>query len=371
MATVQSVLDAIERIAPANTAFDFDKVGLQVGESGDPVRVGVVGLDCSPGLLEFAEGAGAQIAVCHHPLIWEPLAAVNASTRSGRLAVGLIRRGIAFIGCHTNWDAAPGGVNDTLASLLGLHDVMAIGEAAKVAHLKLVTFVPPEALDSVVDALSAAGAGTIGLYERCAFVSDGTGTFRGMPGSNPTVGTSGRVETASEMRLEMRLPESAAVPVLEALRNIHPYEEPAYDLYPLRAEEPRPISRIGQIPPQPLSSVQKLLDERLRTRSWTWGDPHREIRTVAVCGGAADGEWQNALREGADLFVTGEVRHHIAIEASEAGLAILAAGHYATEHPGCASLRDSLAREVQDVEWRLFEPVEGTAGRTLSASDRA
>jgi dinuclear metal center YbgI/SA1388 family protein len=365
MSQVRHVLDAIEKLAPANTAFSFDKVGLQIGEATDEVKTGVVALDCSPGLIAFAESKRARIAVCHHPLIWEPLAAVNSSTRSGRLAVELIRKGIAFIGCHTNWDAAPGGVNDTLASLLGLTEVRPIGESAKVPYLKLATFVPKGSEDAVIDALSQSGAGIIGLYERCAFASDGVGTYRGLPGSNPALGEAGRIERSEELRIEMRLPESLAGSVVEALKRVHPYEEPAYDLYPLRAEEPRPISRIGQISPIGLIDFQRSLDQTLNTRSWTWGDPERSIQKVAVCGGAADGEWQSAQREGADVFVTGEVRHHVAIEACEAGLAIIAAGHYATEHPGCASLRAALAKEVPGVQWHLFEPAPGEAGRGL------
>jgi dinuclear metal center YbgI/SA1388 family protein len=366
MPTVNDVLDAIERIAPANTAFAFDKVGLQFGEKTAPIETGVVALDCSPGLIDFAKAKNAQIAVCHHPIIWDPLAAVNSSTRSGRLAVELIRNRIAFIGCHTNWDAAPGGVNDTLAQLLGLTDVRPIGESAKVPYLKLAVFVPRGTKDKVIDALSASGAGVVGLYERCAFMAGGTGTYRGLAGSNPTIGKAGKVEFADEIRVEMRLPESLAEAVVRTLEEVHPYEEPAYDLYPLRAESPRPISRIGHISPIKLSAFQNQLDQALQTRSWTWGDPDRMIEKVAVCGGAADGEWVSAKAEGADLFVTGEVRHHIAIEATEAGLAILAGGHFATEHPGCASLRDVLAKEAPGVEWHLCTPPAGATGNALT-----
>src|SRR5690349_19561681 len=142
MPTVQSVLDAIERIAPANTAFGFDKVGLQIGEPGDAITKGIVALDCSPSMIEEAARIGAQIAVCHHPIIWDPLKTVNSDSRAGKIAVELIRKHIAFIGCHTNWDAAPGGVNDTLASLLGLTDVRPCGPSADAKFLKLVTFVP-------------------------------------------------------------------------------------------------------------------------------------------------------------------------------------------------------------------------------------
>ena len=365
MPTVQTVLDALERVCPANTAFDFDKVGLQVGEPGSEVKSAVVALDCSDGMIEFAVAKKAQLALCHHPIIWDPLAVVNSTTRSGRLATKLIQNGIAFIGAHTNWDCAPGGINDELASLLGLRDVRPIGRSAEVSFLKLVVFAPNGEEEKLIDALSAAGAGLIGLYERCAFLSPGIGTFRGLPGSKPSIGKSGQIEKAEELRIEVRLPLSSASAVEKALREAHSYDEPAYDFYNLRPQGIRPISRIGHISPISLGDFQREIDRALTTRSWAWGDPTRRVEKVAVCGGAADDEWKSALAEGADVFVTGEVRHHIAIEASEAGLAIVAAGHYATEHPGCAALCKRMAREVPEVSWHLFEPAGGNTGRPL------
>lgn len=366
MVTVQTVLESLERVCPANTAFEFDKIGLQVGEPSDIISSAVVALDCSEGLIDFAKSKKAQLALCHHPIIWDPIATVNSSTRSGSLATKLIQNGIAFIGAHTNWDCAPGGINDELAYLLGLADVRPIGSAAEVKFLKLVTFVPHGEAEKLVDALSAAGAGVIGLYERCAFLSTGTGTYRGLPGANPTIGQAGQIEKAEEIRIEMRLPESKSSAVEKALLEAHSYDEPAYDLFPLRPLQISPISRIGHISPISLEDFQKTLDQNLKTSSWAWGDPSRKIQEVAVCGGAADDEWNSALAAGADLFVTGEVRHHVAIEASESGLAIVAAGHYATEHPGCAALCRRMQKEVPEITWHLYEPEIGITGRPLS-----
>lgn len=364
MPTVQSVLDALETIAPARTAFSFDKVGLQIGEPGDPVSVGIVSLDASEGLIEFARESGAQIVVCHHPLFWDSLTKINSSSRAGRLAVSLIQNRIAIIGAHTNWDCAPGGINDTLAAKLGLEEVEACGEAAEVAYLKLTTFVPANAADAVVESLARAGAGIIGQYERCAFLSHGTGTFRGRPGTHPSVGEAGRVEQVNEIRLEMRLLATLAGPIIAALRQAHPYEEPAYDLYSLKASPDQPISRVGVLPrPMSLREFSAKVDRDLDTRCWVFGDPERKVSKVTVCGGAADGEWATAKQNGSDVFLTGEVRHHIAIEASEAGIGILAAGHYATEHPGAVALADALGSRIAGTRWLAHEPKSGATGR--------
>jgi hypothetical protein len=101
------------------------------------------------------------------------------------------------------------------------------------ARRKLVVFVPSEALDAVRDAVFAAGAGRIGEYERCSWYTEGTGTFLGGEGANPTIGERGREERVPEVRLETVYPVDREEEVVRALRETHPYEEPAFDLYPL------------------------------------------------------------------------------------------------------------------------------------------
>lgn len=363
VATVQQVLDAIERIAPARLAFEFDHIGLQVGDRGQEVLSGVVALDASPAMIEFARGKHAGIAVCHHPIIWDPLKAVTTDTHAGRIVASLISANMAFIASHTNWDCAPGGINDELCRILGVEDARPFGSASAQLEHKLTTFVPKGDEEAMIEALSQVGAGVIGRYDRCAFIGVGTGTFRGGQGSSPAVGRAGRIERADEVRLEMRVPEAAVENALAALRRVHRYEEPAVDLYPLRPQREFPAGRIGRVPKQTAREFAAHADRVLGTRSWLFANPASEIRTVAVCGGAADGEWRDAQAAGADAFVTGEVRHDRAIEAAESGLALLACGHYATENPGCGALAKALEKEIPGMTWHWFQPEVGLAGR--------
>jgi dinuclear metal center YbgI/SA1388 family protein len=364
MPTVQDVLEAIQTLAPSRHALSFDKVGLQVGTPYGEVRSGVVSLDWSMGALEFARTKKAGLIVCHHPLIWEPLSALTDDTRSARMAAELIRSDVSFIACHTNWDAAWGGVTDALADRLALSDLEPFGSAAEVPSFKLVTFAPKDDANRLIDALSAAGAGVIGLYERCAFYNYGTGTFRGLEGSNPSIGSPGRIEEVPEARIELVVAESAVDAVVRALRAAHPYEEPAYDLYPRRTTRELPLGRVGSLPQElSLRDLASYVDERLFCRCWTWGDPSKVIRRLAVAGGAADGEGASAMESGADALLTGEIRQHIGVEIAESGFAGIAAGHYATEQPGCEALKNSLSALVPEVAWHLFEPKSGFSGR--------
>ncbi len=364
MASVQTVLHALEQIAPHRFAFPWDKVGLQAGDRRSLVRKAVVALDRSPGAIQFAIDQNAHLLLTHHPLIFDPVASVTSDTLEGRSIQTLIQHGISHIAAHTNWDAATGGINDALASRLGLKDMQPFGTSAGSEEFKLVCFTPPDSVDAVVDACAEAGAGVIGNYRRCAFSSPGTGTYEAQTGANPTIGQVGERSSVEEARFEMVCPADRVSAVIQALRNAHPYEEPAFDLIPLRKGRGQQMGRIGTLKSSlSLPQFAAHVDAQLGTRSWTWGSSSRIVSQVAVVGGAAESEWRAALDLGADAFVTGEVRQHVALEASAAGIAILAAGHYATEHPGCVDLATRLGQVAPEVEWLVFEPKPGEDGR--------
>lgn len=364
MVTVADVLAAVERIAPLSTAFEWDRVGLQLGDPNASVQRVVVSLDRSRAAVEHAIESGAHALVTHHPLIWTPLPRIVAGEQGSDEVLSLARAGIAHIAAHTNWDCAVGGVNDVLAGLIGLRDVEPFGSGRSVSSFKLVVFCPHPNSESLIDALAGAGAGASGAYERCAFTGEGTGTFRPLEGARPAYGEVGRIERVDETRIEMLVPAERVGSVEAALRSAHPYEEPAFDWIPLRATIPAPVGRIGSLAaPTPLARFQSGLDRALHTRSWAWGDPDTEVLRIAVVGGAADDEWRSAQQAGADAFVTGEVRQHAGLEASESGIAVLAAGHYATEHPAGRELALRLGEEVPSVDFALYEPRPGFGGR--------
>lgn len=364
MPSVREVLQVLEELAPARFAFSFDKVGLQLGDPTATLTKAVVSLDRSLAAAQYAAEVGAELLLCHHPLIWDPLKTITTETHAGRTALTLIKNNIAFAAAHTNWDSAQGGINDVLARLLRLHDVRPFGYAAAVSAVKLVAFVPRPHVDAVIDAASAAGAGIVGLYRRCAFMSEGKGTFLAEEGAHPAIGKKGQVEKIDEVRIEMILPAGARTTVTSAVRAVHPYEEPAMDFFQLADTAEQPAGRMGRLStPVSLRQFVANVDTTLATISMAWGDPDRLISRVAVCGGAADGEWESAQANAADVFLTGEVRQHIGLEASESGFAVVASGHYATEQPGSAALRDALAIKLPNVEWLLFEPKPGFAGR--------
>ena len=364
MASVRDVLTALEHIAPSRYALSFDRVGLQVGDPDQKVTKAVVSLDRSLGAVKFAADCEAELLLTHHPLIFDPISSVDTRSHEGRTIVRLLKQGTSFVAAHTNWDAAIGGINDTLAEMFGVKDVVSFGMSAQVSQLKLVVFCPHEAVDKVINAASEAGAGVIGAYTRCAFLETGRGTFVGGADSNPVIGEPGRQETVEETRVEMVLRESQAKAVSRAVQVAHPYEEPVIEFFNLRGTEEQPLGRIGMLPnPMTLAELATLVDQTLDVRSWTWGAPTTRIKKVAFMGGAAGIAWMDAQRAGADVLITGEVKQQHAVEATESGITLIAAGHYQTEHPGCEVLRKRIEAALPEIEWHLFTPPVGRYGR--------
>lgn len=363
MPTIAELLNVLEQAAPSHIAYKDDPIGLQVGRKSDQFFSCLVSLDATPSAIEHACDLGAKAVVSHHPIIYHPvksLAGDGYQTQALRLAIA---NSVAIVAAHTNWDAAAGGVNETLAQKLNLQNVQAFGQDIGAKAYKLVTFVPDDAVDAILDALSAAGAGQIGLYKRCAFYNDGFGTFEPQEGAQPSVGQVGERETVEERRIEMRLPASARDEVVAALLKAHPYEEPAYDIWEVSNVEAFSLPRMGDLPEAiPFGELCAYVDRAINSRSRGYGNTLRKVSKVGVIGGSGGSYWMKAKLAGCDALVTGEVRHHEGVEAAESGMCILDAGHYHTEQPGVEALAKLLSGALPDAEFHVFEPLPGRSG---------
>lgn len=362
--TVRRLLDAINGIAPWETAESWDRVGLMAGDPDAPLDRAAVALDSSVEAIEFAVSQSCQALVAHHPFIWDPLKRLTPDCPQYRALCLAVQSGIAVVAAHTNWDYAKGGVNDALAEALNLVGADSFGSQASAVQLKVVVCVPVEFREALIDALAEAGAGNIGAYRRCAFTSSGAGTFVAGEGASPFIGSIGVQEQASEDRVEVTLPASARRSVAAAIRRVHPYEEPAFDFYSLAPVPQGRLGRMGCLPqPMTLARLTEHAHIRLGSPCLAWGKPDLKVEKLAVVGGAAASEWRQAKAAGADALLTGEVKQDQALEAVQAGFAIIAAGHYATEQPGMAALANSL--EALGIPSALFVPPPGIGGRPL------
>ncbi|UOF88938.1 Nif3-like dinuclear metal center hexameric protein [Fodinisporobacter ferrooxydans] len=334
MAKVADVMRWMNDWAPPALAMDWDRVGLQVGDPNAHVDTLLATLDVTENVVAEAVQKGANMIVAHHALLFQPLKELRLDTEKGRIIQKLLQHGIAVFVAHTNLDIAEGGVNDVLAERLQLQDVRILSRQHNEELLKFVVFVPEEQAEHVRTAICEAGAGWIGNYSHCTFNTAGVGTFVPQTGTDPFIGKQGQLEKVREIRLETIVPRSLQTKIIEACLQAHPYEEVAYDLYPLEVMgKEYGIGRIGVLPkPMTLETFAAWTKQRLESKHLRFvGDKGQQISKVAVLGGAGMDWAKEAKRLGADVFVTGDVKYHEAQDAQTMRLAVIDAGHNATE----------------------------------------
>ncbi|RZS89642.1 dinuclear metal center YbgI/SA1388 family protein [Motilibacter rhizosphaerae] len=355
-ATLAEVVSVVEELYDPATAASWDAVGLVVGDPGAPVRRVLFAVDPVEEVVDEVVAGGYDLLVTHHPLYLRGTTSVAETGPKGRVVARLVRAGAGLLVAHTNADAASPGVSDALARAVGLTGPLEPLDPLPADPLDvLVVHVPRPDADRLLDALADAGAGRLGAYDRAAFVSTGTGTFRPLEGARPAVGEVGRVERVDEARLELAVPRAHRRAVLAALHAAHPYEQPSFDLHET-AQPPgrRGTGRVGELDrPEPLRALAARVARGLPATSWglrVAGDPERPVRRVAVCGGSGDSLLGRATAVGADAYLTADLRHHPASEHDvHSGPALLDAAHWATEWPWLA---DAAARVRAALEQR-------------------
>jgi dinuclear metal center YbgI/SA1388 family protein len=353
MLTVADAIKYLEAFAPKHLAGSWDNVGLLVGDRFAPVERIMTCLTVTPESAAEAVEQQAQLIVTHHPVLFRPVQRLTGDTSEGRMLLSLIRGGVAVYSPHTAFDNTRDGINELLGSKLGLQAMTPLRRSPGVAECKIVVFVPDADLSKVSDAMFAAGAGVIGQYRECSYRLAGTGTFFGTDGTNPTVGQKARREEVSEWRLEVVCPEAKVEQTITAMRKSHSYEEPAFDVYPLRAGlSPLGDGRTGTLrEPTSLGGFVSTVKHQLNCGAIQLiGDPQRTVSSVAIVCGAGGELLKDAIRARVDVFLTGEMRFHDYLTAQAEGLSLILPGHYATERIGVEALAVRLQNEWRDVQ---------------------
>lgn len=361
--TVGAIAAALDTIAPPSMAQSWDNVGLLVGDRSATCSRIILCIDLTPAVLDEAISSRrsarggkntspkCQLIVAYHPPIFRPVKRLLAdSDETDAIVHRAVAAGIAVYSPHTALDAAPGGTNDVLAGLCDLSEIEPFEyTSTESGQCKIVTFVPAKHVDAVSFAMAAAGAGRIGAYELCSYRLHGEGTFFGTESTNPRIGRRGRLERVPEIRVEMVAPRGRLPEIINALLAVHPYEEPAYDIYPLEATPSFGIGRAGTLPPRTtLGKLADALARKTASRVTTIvGKPATRIRRAAVCVGAAGLlPLEKARSVDCDVIITGEMRHHDALKLLRMGKTAITLGHFESERPMlpvlAARLRDHL-----------------------------
>jgi dinuclear metal center YbgI/SA1388 family protein len=358
---VRDIQGLIESWAPRGIAWERDNIGLQCGDPQAEVTRILVALDVTEGVIAEARRKKANLLVSHHPLLFRPVQSIHPGNPTGRCLQALISNNISLLSAHTNLDFTRGGTSYALAEALGLESIDFLHRPYR-TQKKIVTFVPASHVDAVANAMAEAGAGTIGNYERCSFRTTGTGTFQGNGASNPVVGQRGILEQVPEVRLEMVVQQWNVDRVVEALRNTHPYEEAAYDVIGSDA----PVTMygmgvIGTLPRAvPAATFVRSIKKVLGTGSVRCTPFHtNRVQRIAACGGSGSDLLGEAVRQGADVFVTADVKYH-AFHDALGEIILVDAGHWETEFPVVPVLASWLHKEIRRHTNRLSVLVAST-----------
>lgn len=345
--SVVATLEELSASIPWDQAADWDVSGLTLGDPHQMVRTAAVCHEVTASVVEALEREPVDLLITYHPLLFRPVRILLAGRGPEGLAFRLIRMGVALAVAHTAFDICPGGAADALADALGLEDVGGFGAMETSPQIKVVTFVPAESTEEVAEALAAAGAGRIGRYRGCSYRSEGVGAFLPEAGADPVVGEVEEENRVPEVRLEMVAPASRKDALAAALVAVHPYEEPAYDFYPVSANLPL-IGRIGT-PSAPVSGLEffdrvaEVLEvEAMRCQ----GVDEGPVGRVAVVPGGGSSFLAEGASAGASLMVTGDVSHHQMAQASHLGMGVIDPGHAPSEAPGVARLAEMVAKVV-------------------------
>ncbi len=353
---IREIISYLEYVAPPSYQESYDNAGLIIGDPEATITSALITLDINEAVIDEAIEIGCELIIAHHPLLFKGVKKLNGNSFVERCVIKAIKNDIAIFASHTNLDSVMGGVNSKICEKIGLTNVSILAPA-KEQLLKLVTFVPENHIDQVREAVFGAGAGEIGNYDKCSFSTHGSGTFRGGEGANPYLGEKGEFHFEKEVRFETILLKHSKNKVINALLNAHPYEEVAYDLYPLENSLPRVgAGMIGELPGavNEIDFLEQLLGIfscKILRHTYLLGKP---VKKVAVCGGSGSFLLSAAIAAGADIFVTADVKYHDFFAAEEK-IIIADIGHYESEQFTKELFYEILIKKFPNFALRLSE----------------
>ena len=332
------ILPFFQKIAPLELAEDWDNVGLLTGDPQQEVKKIILTIDLTAGVLEEAKKKKAELILAYHPPIFSAVKRILPGKGTSPLLYDVIRNGMAIYSMHTALDMADGGINDLLAGILGIVDPQPLAKASHTesSHYKVVVFVPKNEFETVSEAMFAAGAGVIGenaKYTKCSYRVDGTGTFKCGSDSNPSIGTPGSYEEVNEYRLETIVPKNKLNNVLTAMISAHSYEEVAYDVYPLVQNATHGLGRFGKLnKPTKASDLIAEVKKQLKINSvGLIGSAKTKVSKAAVGAGSCGCLIGDVIANGCDFFMTGELKHHDALQLQAAGVTTICTSHSNSE----------------------------------------
>ena len=329
---IKEVIAILDELAPLSYAEEFDNTGLIVGDYETDISGILVTLDSLENVVDEAITKGCNLIVSFHPIIFSGLKKLTGQNYVEKVVIKAIKNNVAIFSLHTALDNSWNGVNAMICNQLKLSNRRVL-IPKKNTIKKLTTYVPEKDSQKLLTQLFKAGAGTIGNYSNCSFSSNGTGSFLGNKDSNPVVGSIGELNFEKETLINVCLPAHKKAPVLNALLKYHPYDEVAYELTTLENNNQHiGMGMIGELEvPHSETEFLTFLKNTMKTECIRHSKLlNKTIKKVAVLGGSGSFAISNAIKEGADIFITADCKYHDFFKAENKVL-LADIGHYESE----------------------------------------
>lgn len=330
--TIAAVVEVLEDLAPPSYQESYDNAGLIIGSAQQECTGILCTLDATEEVILEAKAQGCNMVVAHHPIVFSGLKKINGKNYVEKAVITAIKNDIAIYAIHTNLDNLLTGVNGKMADKLGLVNRKVL-QMKENNLMKLYVYVPEEHAEEVRAAIFKAGGGEIGEYSECSFNLNGTGTFKAGEGTDPFVGEPGKRHEEAEVKIEIIFPSFRLRKIIEAMTDVHPYEEVAYDVIPLGNYFAEVGSGLTGELPEAMDEIEflKLLKSQFNL-TVVKHTPllNKKIKKIALCGGAGSFLIKNAVSAGMDCYITGDVKYHEFFDANSK-MVIADIGHYESE----------------------------------------
>lgn len=329
---VKEITDAIEAFAPLYLQENWDNAGMQVGDLDSEVTGVLLCTDVREEIVDEAIERGANMIISHHPLLFRGLKKIMGRSYQERVVAKAIKNDITIYCAHTNMDCAVGGVNFKMAEKLGMKNVRVLDPQLGTQR-KIVVFMPTEAVATVEKAMCDAGAGRLGNYDSCTYSMSGEGHYRPLEGADPWAGNVGEKHSEPEVRLEVLVHKALCARVVAAMIKAHPYEEPAFDIIALEnSDKYAGLGVIGDVEPQDALVLLDKVKSAFEVKTIRYsGNLNRQVKRIAMCGGAGAEFISIAMLHGADVYITGDMKYH-EFQGNEERIILADIGHYESEH---------------------------------------
>lgn len=332
MLPLQDIIHELERLAPPRLQESYDNSGLITGDLSMKINSALICLDSTEAVIDEAIRKGCNLVIAHHPIVFSGLKKITGNTYIERVIIKAIQNNIAIYAIHTNLDNVAQGVNAKICAQLGLQNTYILAPLGNQLK-KLVTFAPISASAAVKNAIFNAGAGHIGNYSECSFSVSGEGSFKGNDESAPHVGKKGERHLEKEERIEVIFPGWKEGAIISAMKDAHPYEEVAYDVYALTNLHPQiGAGMVGELENSIKTEVfLDLIKEKMKAKVIRHTAlVKKDIKTVAVCGGSGSFLLNEAKKAKADIFISADFKYHQFFDAEDK-IIIADIGHFETE----------------------------------------